>query len=889
MIKNQFWGKLSRGPNGDVSGWHSLFAHSADVAACVEVLLTSTILNRRLAKLGGLSFLSSQHIARLSVIAALHDIGKFNSGFQAKCDLSLRSKWEGHQKPILDLFGSQVKEEGLLYEALDLEKMLSWAFDQEPMLRLIIATICHHGKPLICTSNPQTYLWKPFNGLNPFEGLKMLRHFTQAWFAEAFIAEGDVLPSNSEFHHGFAGVVMLADWMGSTVKFFPFDNGYEEDRMPFAREMARKVIKEMGVNPARYRENMSWNAERFSDIFGFSPRPCQEVMGNLPIPLDGSISILEGETGTGKTEAALARFFSLFKSGVVDGLYFALPTRTAATQMYSRICKIIKQSCVNEEPYLPVHLAVPGYIHVDGKVGERILTTFDVLWDDDQETMNFRGWASENPKRFLAGSIIVGTIDQILLSTLQVKHAHMRSACLLRHLIVVDEVHASDAYMNRLLEDVLSHHIKAGGHALLMSATLGCSARLQFKRLFIKTSDPGFHEVSEDYEKSCCTPYPLVTCHEIGKESQAIAVHSNAREKEVQMTLLDKIDRPQEIVKLALEAAQKGAKVLIIRNTVQDAIQTQLALEEMALSEQHSLLFQCENRLTLHHARFAKIDRESLDHAIELSFGKERQKGGCVAVATQTVQQSLDLDADLMITDLCPIDIFLQRIGRLHRHDRSGSERPLEYRKAQAVVLIPEENLGQMINIRGVAKGKYGFGTVYEDLAILQATWEVLQSKDYICIPSMNRLLVEEVLHPTKLQNLILRYGEPWIAHHKLNHGRLYAHKSIAKLNMINRKVFFGEPDSLFPETIAEIKTRLGEGDVQVSFSSPFDSPFKGQITTLTIPGWQIEEIPEDTGIKEFVFDNDRVYFSFGNKQFIYDRLGLRLNSTDNIEGHLDV
>lgn len=882
MIEGQFWGKLKRGASGEVLEWHSLFAHSADVAACVEALLISTILNKRLAKLGGLSSLSSQHIARLSAIAALHDMGKFNSGFQAKCDFSLRSKWEGHQKPILDLFGSRVKEEGLLYNALDLEKMLNWSSDKESTLRLIIATICHHGKPLACTSNPQTHLWNLRNGLNPFDGLSMLHHFIQAWFSEAFLVEGDKLPANSEFHHAFAGVVMLADWMGSTVRFFPFDNGYKEDRMPFARKMACKVIEEMGANPSRYRENMSWDPERFSDIFGFSPRPCQKIMASLPIPRNGSISILEGETGTGKTEAALARFFSLFKSGSVDGLYFALPTRTAATQIYSRICKIIKQSFVNDEAPLPVHLAVPGYIHVDGKVGERILTTFDVLWDDDQEKMSFRGWASENPKRFLAGSIIVGTIDQILLSVLQIKHAHMRSACLLRHLIVVDEVHASDAYMNRLLKDVLDHHIKAGGHALLMSATLGCSTRTQFEELFCKTSNLG-------YEESCCTPYPLVTCHEIGKESQSIAVNANVHEKEIQVTLLDKIDEPEEIVKLALEAAQKGAKVLIIRNTVQEAIRTQLALEEIVLPESRPLLFQCENRFTLHHARFAKIDRESLDHAIEQAFGKERQKGGCVAVATQTVQQSLDLDVDLMITDLCPIDIFLQRIGRLHRHVRPSVERPPEYRNAQAVMLVPEKNLGQLINLRGFAKGRHGFGTVYEDLAILQATWECLQSRDYISIPSMNRLLVEEVMHPTKLDNLALRYGEPWIAHRKLIRGHRHVKEGIAKLNLIDRKTFFGEPDSLFPEISVEIKTRLGDGDYQVTFSSSFDSPFKGQITTLTVPGWQIEQIPEDTNIKEFVFDNDRVSFYFGSKQFIYDRLGLRLNSMDNAEGHFDV
>ncbi|MDB4914145.1 MAG: CRISPR-associated helicase/endonuclease Cas3, partial [Gemmatimonadetes bacterium] len=193
-------------------------------------------------------------------------------------------------------------------------------------------------------------------------------------------------------------------------------------------------------------------------------------MAMLPRDEESSITILESETGSGKTEAALARFVTLFSAGKVDGLYFALPTRTAATQMHKRVFDATAMA-FTEPP--PVILAVPGYLRVDDTEGRRHeLARFDVLWPD-AERFRYRGWAAEGPKRYLAGCIVVGTVDQVLLSSLRVGHAHMRATSLMRMLLVVDEVHASDAYMTRILEDVLARHRRAGGHALLLSATLG--------------------------------------------------------------------------------------------------------------------------------------------------------------------------------------------------------------------------------------------------------------------------------------------------------------------------------------------------------------------------------------------------------------------------------
>jgi len=415
------------------------------------------------------------------------------------------------------------------------------------------------------------------------------------------------------------------------------------------------------------------------------PHPSQEECARLPDHENGSLTILESETGSGKTEAALTRFVQLFHAGLVDGMYFALPTRTAATQLHGRVREAVTRAFPNPSTRPGVVLGVPGYLKVDETTGQK-LPGFEVLWNDnEQDRWRFRGWAAENSKRYLAGTIVVGTIDQVLLSTLQVNHAHLRVTALLRHLLIVDEVHASDAYMGRLLEEVIKYHLKAGGHAFLMSATLGTVAQSRLLNE-IPTPPPPLEEAKE-------MAYPLISYTD-ARRIQIKRSHpaSSGYSKHVNVQIERIGSHPDRIASLALGAANNGARVLVIRNTVRDCIATQLALEQLADSNSPTL-FRVNDVAVPHHSRYADPDRKVLDRAIEAAFGKSSERNGVVAVATQTVQQSLDLDSDLLLTDLCPVDVMLQRIGRLHRHpkERPLDSRPQEYRIAKTIVLAPEE------------------------------------------------------------------------------------------------------------------------------------------------------------------------------------------------------
>jgi len=471
-----FWGKLGRADDGQSITWHPLADHCADVAACCEALLQRTLLRRRLALVGGLNDLSSTQVARLSVLAAFHDIGKFNIGFQNKA-LERRPFIAGHVREVLALFADAWSEHEALIRSLPFEELCAWGVD-EAALHLLVASIAHHGRPAaINGSHYQKTWWQPARGLDPFAGIADLTKRTRRWFPEAYAADAKALPTEPAFQHAFSGLIMLADWLGSDTAFFPYSDNLDVDRVSFARLQAARALQRVGVDQEIARQSLGDESPGFDRVSPFTPNDAQRCVVDLPCDGAGSVALIEAETGSGKTEAALARYVRLFHAGLVDGMYFALPTRTAATQIHRRVFQAVVRAFPDAASRPPVVLAVPGYIAVDDRSACQ-LPDFKVLWNDDpNERCRFRGWAAEHPKRYLVGPVVVGTIDQVLLSTLMVSHAHLRATALLRHLLVVDEVHASDAYMTALLREVLGNHLRAGGHALLMSATLGSSAR----------------------------------------------------------------------------------------------------------------------------------------------------------------------------------------------------------------------------------------------------------------------------------------------------------------------------------------------------------------------------------------------------------------------------
>ena len=866
-----------------------------DVAAVFEALAVLPSIRDRLARLAG-GELTETVIARLALLAFLHDIGKVSVGFQSKSlPTEVRGRWLADARIEWNQCGHTHVVAGLLFNAEMKRKMVDTGFplaDMDrwgsPVLDLWLAAISHHGEPILaedlCTTKERrwTHLWESTDGYDPMAAVAALGRRARRWFPAAWgsnAAEPE-LPGAPAFVHYFAGLVSLADWIASNdaAGFFPYDGHGDGERAQFSRARAREVLRRMRIDVEDARADLRRRTPAFGDVFRapyggpFSATPLQRTMEDRTL---GSVVIAESETGSGKTEAALWRFKILFEAGKVDALAFLLPTRVAAVSLEGRVRRFFRQLFPDPELRPNVVLAVPGYIQSDGERGSRnadgagLLSRFETLWPDTAvESAAHRRWAAEHPKRALAAAAAVGTIDQALLSGLPVRHAHLRGAALLRALIVVDEVHASDAYMTELLTGVLRRHVDAGGHALLLSATLGSEAR---DRLVIQPTrrlQPNQKRRPDGAEDPSQSPYPALS------DAQHIrAVAGTSTEKSVRVSLDPAIDDEGQIAAKAADAATAGAKVLVIRNDVKGAVAVQRALEAQ-LGDEHPALFRAGAVPAPHHGRFAAPDRRVLDEAIEGAFGKFADRGaGAVLVGTQTLEQSLDIDADFLITDLAPVDVLLQRFGRLHRHRRT--DRAARFTAPAAIVLIPVSRDLTVYLTRQRGLRRHGIGGVYENVLSIEATWRALEACSELTIPAENRALVEATTRFSELASLAQALGEQWEAHWREYVGVVTSRRGAADTIRLD----WSEPwdEQRWPASPGErTRTRLGLDDRLVELSETWTSPFGQVIERMKIPGWMVKSL-EDHAENARITDSTstELRFHWGGGNFVYNRHGL--------------
>lgn len=861
-----FWGKVRVDPaTGQVAAWLPLTDHSLDVAMVFRRIVDLPVIRQRLERAAGQSMSDPQY-DRLAVIALLHDLGKANLGFQDKVFLEERAR-AGHVRELAPLLIEDALCERLL-ESLDGRDLLAWFSPPDGLTALLIAAWSHHGEPLRFDPADQTgsyyraksSWWIPDGGRDPFQAIRDLIAVARTAFPRAFAEEVPSMRCGPELQHRFAGLVMLADWLGSHTAFFPLDRP-SNNPLGFSVSAARQAVSKVGLDARSFQGDLAGRPAGFQQRFGLSPRPLQAAIDRLPVDRPNShLLIAEAETGSGKTEAALARFFHLFEAGAVDGLYFALPTRVAARELYGRVMQYIESAFPDPDTRPPALLAVPGYARVDGAPVERLLPGQETRWEDDaQRRWQERAWAAEHPKRFLAATVAVGTIDQALLSSIQVRHAHLRSICLDRSLLVVDEVHASDPYMRRLLKGLLNHHLGLDGHALLLSATLGSRARAEFTR----TEEPSLDE-------ACAAPYPAIT----ELDGQPVSVAAAAMPaRTVGVECLPWMEHPEYIIERIVTALQAGARVLAILNTVSRVIALQRAVEsERGVAA--VWLFRCNGVISPHHGRFAPVDREMLDLAVTARLGKGSAPGPLLLIGTQTLEQSLDIDADLLVTDLCPMDVLLQRIGRLHRHPRT---RPAGFQETRCLVLVPKaDSLEALLDGNGEVLGtyrKHGVGSVYEDLRVMQLTRDLLVEQPVLNLPADNRRLVEMATHT---ERLALLEGDRWTRHSQKIEGAglaqtLRAH--YAALGELYEKAFgeftFKEPSE------KDARTRLGLDTLRIPLDRQVVSPFGQPLAEITLPSHLAPAQHPETPAEILESDTAGITLRYGAMNYRYTRHGL--------------
>ena len=716
METASFWGKAQ--PAYDGPTWHPLVCHSLDVAAVGRQVLTRQgALGRALAGLLGWS--ADEATRWICLLLACHDLGKFARSFQAKvpdrmprCFASAAGEAPAYDHGAggmllydhsADAFGLEGRESGL------------WR-------PLVSAVTGHHGAPPAVSTAGRPALRRAFGDA----GIEAARTFVGEAMDMLGCAGWPALERRRarEASHLLAGLAVLADWVGSGQRWFRYSPPPETlaEYWPTACERAARAVREAGILPSAPAARVEYDALVGGEVV---PTPMQRWAEETEIPDGPALFMIEDETGSGKTEAALMLAHRLMVHGHGEGLYVALPTMATANGMFDRMARAYRNLfAAGAEPSIALAHGGrdmhAGFRHaiLDGAGDE--LDRSAGGEGPETATAACSAWIADDRRRSFLADAGAGTVDQAILAVLPARHQSLRLLGLSRRILVLDEIHAYDAYMRREIEALLEFQAGLGGSAVLLSATLPAGIRRRLADAFYRGL--GEARAADDATGS----YPLATVCSANRCATDPVPGDGRRARTLPVRMLRSLDAALDEVE---RCAAGGQAVLYIRNTVDDALE---AYAELCARGLDPMLF---------HARFALDDRLRIERRVMEDFGKAggaAERRGRVLVATQVVEQSLDLDFDAMVTDLAPIDLLIQRAGRLRRHERR--DRP---GGPELLVVAPEATTdpdGQWF-ARMFPRAAY----VYADHARLWLTARELERTGAIASPSGLRALIEAV------------------------------------------------------------------------------------------------------------------------------------------------
>lgn len=760
------WAKLPRGGQ-EGSGFHPLLAHMIDVAQVTQILWREALplaASRAIGEeLGVPPELAGGWVA---LWAGLHDLGKASPAFASQNGAA----WERIRragfvcprtpaKPREAPHGTvtAVALPSVLTERLHVPRLLG-----RQLGRLVGG---HHGV------FPQTLDVRKVARNEEAVG-------NASWDAvrkelalrlASLLGVGDSVPSAERLSHQasmyLAGLVSVADWIGSNAAYFAYLVPDPDTCQPIdwpgyvrlAEQRAHEALERLGW--------LGWPAPvgrpPLTDLFPSitSPRPLQSAVAALADELRGPCLVaIEAPMGEGKTEAALLladRWGAEHDQG--GGIYVALPTQATSNQMFGRVQRYLEHRHLGKIVNLQLlhgHAELSSQLQVLRDNANALFAPSSIHIEYDgvhDATVVAAEWFTAR-KRGLLAPFGVGTVDQLLLAVLKTRHGFVRLFGLGHKTIVVDEVHAYDTYMTTLLERLLHWLAALGASVVLLSATLPRSRLIRLLDAYAA----GRPLPADARRQAPDVPYPRISWVDTRGVS-ARAVPPSARSTVVQIERMSG-DLPSLDVSLAdtppppfvlgdrlAVALAEGGCAAVICTTVGRAQRTFLALKQ-------SFVTLPEDRrpeVYLFHARYRFGERDKRERQALAQFGKERETTlpidgeertirrpvRAVLVATQVIEQSLDLDFDLMVSELAPIDLVLQRLGRLHRHDRA--DRPAHLNVPTLWLLQPDEANDAPV-FEGDQKAVY-------DEHILLRSWLALRDRQTICVPDDLEPLVTEV------------------------------------------------------------------------------------------------------------------------------------------------
>lgn len=717
----KYWGKADDKYPAELK-WHPLVYHCLDVAAVAASWwdASPTIQRTFLAAFGRTQLQQNQLRAWILFFTALHDLGKFDVRFQLKAQDALAAAWrplgkEDHGLPLNDItrfdhgwagmaWANQEYQSWLGHDDVDREIWEQW----KPWLAAVTG---HHGDFYEATK-----IHAPEADVAIIAHDRVARHaFVSAMTNTFLTSEGigfqDSPPLTSPSAQSLlAGFCSVCDWIGSNTDVFV----YQEPDTALAAYFAASVEK-VQTGDVLHRFGLLAKAVDYKSVSVLlkpeeSPRGVQVLVDNLPTT--PGLTLIEAPTGSGKTEAALAYAWRLLDQGIADSIVFALPTQATANAMLIRA-----------EEFATKVFGDANVVLAHGK--SKLNSEFERLviagqrktaQGKEEATVQCAAWLASSRKRVFLGQIGVCTVDQVLLSVLPVRHKFVRGFGLNKSVLIVDEIHAYDAYMHGLLGEVLRRQKAVGGSAILLSATLPACVRA---KLLAAWESNGVDDA----------PYPALWHATQGAASCITVPDEHRPERREVITECLKLPDAfpnDEVIGRIIAAAEIGARVAVVMNLVDDA-------QRLARLLRHEIT---NRKITIDvdvfHARYRFIDRQAKEKATIAYYGRDavRDKGRII-VATQVIEQSLDLDFDWMLTQICPVDLLFQRLGRLHRHQRE--HRPAGFELPRCTVL----------SVEGEDYGLHKL--IYGNTRVLWRTELLLAGADRIVFPEAYRDWIEQV------------------------------------------------------------------------------------------------------------------------------------------------
>lgn len=603
------------GKADDSGRTHPAAFHMLDVAACFERVAES---------LGAVRMWSEPLRQAVQFLVALHDLGKVSDAFRRQI-VEGRPPHPGCRHAELTFQLLRDLDEPFLAGVL--------GGGRQARRELYAAVAGHHGGPIDPGDAVLEQRRRDAIGVEAARAASGLAEQLHALFPGAALGA---------MRHGEArrlswlvsGLTVIADWIGSNDIWFPFAAPDDDLTSYRARAQAQAEIAVSAAGLGRAEPRLT-DPRTLLDLPGL--RPMQAATAEAPLPDGPVMGLIEDATGAGKTEAALILAQRMMQAGKGGGLYFALPTMATANAMFARLRPILGRM-------------------FDGRPSLALAHGRSALSDDFAEVLGNDGaraqdagcaaWLADDRRRALLADIGVGTVDQALMAVLPTRFHTLRLAALSGRILIVDEAHAYDPYMKGQLETLLRFQAMLGGSAIVMTATLPTPMRRAYARAFLKGA-------GSDTAPSESADYPALTV--LGGETAHRAVAPVPAT--VRRVAVSRLPTAENAVETLAAGARAGAACVWVRNAVDDAIAAVKALRAAGVAAD------------LFHARFAMCDRLAVEQRQLERFGKAGAgRRGSVLVATQVVEASLDLDFDVMVSDLAPVGALIQRAGRLWRH-----------------------------------------------------------------------------------------------------------------------------------------------------------------------------------------------------------------------------